>query len=162
MTEQMSSSALVELWQKAADRLRDFEQDSLAQQMDSALHSLQAAEPVGYISDRVAEMLATGKGYSGTIKSKLMVEHENSGVPHTPVYYTLPTLPDQEVTECPYPCGWENLRTITVKRAAYFARASTEDGIPESVWDAGIHLGRTALDLIRAGSPLPPTEETQS
>lgn len=37
-----------ELFYTAADRLRDFEQDVLAQKLDAALRSLESAEPVAY------------------------------------------------------------------------------------------------------------------
>jgi hypothetical protein len=57
--------------------------------------------------------------------------------------------PAPAVPDCPYPCGWKKLNRVATEKAAYFARASMDDGVPESVRDAGIDLGNYAVSVIR-------------
>lgn len=53
--------------------------------------------------------------------------------------------PHPAAPECPYPCGWRELYSIATKKAAYFASATLDDGIPEQVRTAGIDLGQYAI-----------------
>jgi hypothetical protein len=55
----------------------------------------------------------------------------------------------EDVTECPYSCGWSDLQSIAIRKAAFIAR-SAEDDIGTSFEDirqAGSELGRILIKL---------------
>jgi hypothetical protein len=55
----------------------------------------------------------------------------------------------EDVTECPYPCGWCDLQSIAINKAAFIARSAEDDiGTPfEDIRQAGAELGRIAIKL---------------
>lgn len=60
-----------------------------------------------------------------------------------------------DIKPCPYPCGWEELTKLITKTTSYFAVATLDDEIPEEIRNAGIKLGKWALELSRYGGKYP-------
>ena len=58
-------------------------------------------------------------------------------------------VPEGQIVDCPYACGWQNLQSIITKNAAYFARETIDDDFPEEIRQSGIASGQYALELCR-------------
>ncbi|WP_286749578.1 hypothetical protein [Marinobacter sp. UBA2688] len=59
------------------------------------------------------------------------------------------SVPEGQIVDCPYACGWKNLQSIITKNAAYFARETIDDDFPEEIRQSGIASGQYALELCR-------------
>jgi len=96
-------------------------------------------EAIGYVVPRMLEAMLAGK-YCGISMS---AEPKEDGI----AVYTHPASDD--ATECPYPCGWSDLQSIAIRKAAFIARSAEDDiGTPfEDIRQAGSELGRIAIKL---------------
>ena len=96
-------------------------------------------EAIGYVVPRMLEAMLAGK-YCGISMS---AESKEDGI----AVYTHPASDD--ATECPYPCGWSDLQSIAIRKAAFIARSAEDDiGTPfEDIRQAGSELGRIAIKL---------------
>lgn len=83
-------------------------------------------------------------------KSEAMAPHKYKAVrlpaPHPPQPQG---VPEGQIVDCPYACGWQNLQSIITRNAAYFARETIDDDFPEEIRQSGIASGQYALELCR-------------
>ena len=67
---------------------------------------------------------------------------------------SLAEIGKQEYVTCPYPCGWENLYSYIISRAAHVVRSIDSDEISEEVHKSIIDLIHNAKTLCEFGMKL--------
>lgn len=100
--------------------------------------------------EAVAEIHDYGFDDRGSVVKHLV---DLNQFPNGTKLYTHPSqsqgVPEGQIVDCPYACGWQNLQSIITRNAAYFARETIDDDFPEEIRQSGIASGQYALELCR-------------